>query len=151
MAVSGCNLPPEGNFCIQDIVRTKLSDLMMCFLWQPSSTFSLTCMQAERTIKYSQLRSRMLAAGNQAAREALQGTRSRPGRPPHSPQSIDLKENERLMLTQKSASLGGYLNQEEVRALLENPLLNALPALAPKQITGLKEAAGATQRQDAEW
>lgn len=55
------------------------------------------------------------------------------------------------MLTQKSASLGGYLNQEEVRALLENPLLNALPALAPKQMAGLKEAAGATQRQDAEW
>ena len=88
------------------------------------------------------------AVGSQAAREALQGARNRPGRPPHSPQSMDLRESERSMLTQKSASLGGYLNQEEVRALLENPLLSSLPSVVPQQIARTGEAA--VKRADAE-
>ena len=95
----------------------------------------------------------MRAVSNQAAKEALQGLasgKSRPGRPPQSPQSIDLRETERSILTQKSASLGGYLNQEEVRALLESPLLGHVPSLTSKQVQDFSRAAGASQKQDFE-
>ena len=64
---------------------------------------------------------------------------------------MDLRDSERQLLTQKSASLGGYLNQEEVRALLENPLLGTLPSIVPKNTAKLDEAAAAFRRADTDW
>ena len=52
------------------------------------------------------------------------------GRPPPSPGTPspsspgELKDTSRPLLGQKSASLGGYLNSEEVRAVLQDPYLS---------------------------
>lgn len=58
------------------------------------------------------------------------------GRPPMSPPSpIDLRVGEEVPLSKKSASLGGYLNQEQLRALLQS----SLPGTSTEQAASAQE------------